>query len=682
MSQKDPKKRLEQLRKEIHYHDHLYHVLDQPEITDFEYDKLFKELLDIEKQHPDWITPDSPSQRVGAMPLSAFEKADHRTPMLSLSNTYDTEEILEFHERVQKFLDTDKAVEYFCEPKFDGLALELIYENGVLTTALTRGDGTTGENVTLNVKTIRSIPLIIKDAPELLEVRGEVFMFKEDFKELNENQQEEGLQTFANPRNAAAGSIRQLDPRITATRPLRFFAYAAGVTSEPIGKTQLEIEKTFAKFGIPTMHHGQVKELLSAKEYSKKIPLVTVCDDPQDVIAYFNKIHEIRSQLPFDIDGVVIKVNSLRLQEELGTVARSPRWATAAKFPPEQAKTLVEDIRVQVGRTGALTPVAILKPVRVGGVTVTNSTLHNASEIERKDVRVGDTVIVQRAGDVIPEITEVIQSERPKNSKPFKMPTHCPSCEEPVTQIEGEVILRCTNPLCPAVFKESLKHFVSRRALNVEKLGDKLIDQFVDHGLIKSYADIFRLKKEELLELPRQGEKSVQNLLDNVDAARKTTLDRLIYGLGIRFVGEQTAKLLAARFQTLENFMSAKEEELLNVDEIGPKVAQSILQALSQKTFKKQLEDLLHSGLIIEKKVKKQSSQKLAGQTFVITGTLPQPRDSVKIMIEENGGVVQNSVSKKTHVLLAGDEAGSKLDKAQELGVKIWSWDDFQKAIH
>ena len=670
MSAKD-QKRLEQLKKELQHHDHLYHVLDQPEISDFDYDKLFKELLELEAKHPEWITPDSPSQRVGSTPLSQFEKADHRTPMLSLSNTYNAEDIFAFHERVLKNLDSDQAVEYLCEPKFDGLALELIYEKGKLVTALTRGDGTTGENVTSNVRTIRSIPLILKNAPDLLEVRGEAFMFKEDFKKLNEDQQENGLQTFANPRNAAAGSIRQLDPKITASRPLKFFAYGLGVTSEPIAKTQYDIEKSLSDFGIPT--------LVPMKK--QKDVLVVVSKTPEEVVAYYNRIHELRSSLPFDIDGVVIKVNSLRLQDELGFVARSPRWATATKYPPEQAQSVVEDIRVQVGRTGALTPVAILKPVRVGGVTVTNSTLHNASEIERKDVRIGDTVIVQRAGDVIPEITEVVQNKRPKDSKPFKMPTKCPSCEEKVTQAEGEVILRCTNRLCPAVFIESLKHFVSRRALNVENLGDKQIEQFVEAGLIKSFADIFKLDKAQLLELPRQGEKSVNNLLDSIELAKKTTLDRLIYGLGIRFVGEQTAKLLAARYQNLEKFIAAKEEDLLAVDEIGPKVAQSIISALSQKSFKKEMDQLLHSGLILEKRVKKSSSEKLAGKTFVITGTLPQPRDAVKALIEENGGVVQNSVSKKTMVLLAGEEAGSKLDKAQDLGVAIWSWDDFQKEI-
>lgn len=670
MSAKD-QKRLEQLKKEIHYHDHLYHVLDQPEIPDFDYDQLFKELLDIEKKHPDWVTPDSPSQRVGATPLSQFEKMDHRTPMLSLSNTYNAEDIFAFHERVLKNLDSDQAVEYLCEPKFDGLALELIYEKGFLTTALTRGDGMTGENVTSTVRTIRSIPLVLKDAPDLLEVRGEAFMFKEDFKKLNEDQQENGLQTFANPRNAAAGSIRQLDSRITASRPLKFFAYGLGVSSEPIAKTQYDIAKTLSKFGIPTLVKG-------TKEHKD---LVIVAKTPEEVVEYYNRVHEVRSKLPFDIDGVVIKVNSLRLQDELGFVARSPRWATATKYPPEQAQSVVEDIRIQVGRTGALTPVAILKPVRVGGVTVTNSTLHNASEIERKNVRVGDTVVVQRAGDVIPEITEVVLSKRPEDSKPFKMPTKCPSCGEKVSQVEGEVILRCTNRLCPAVFIESVKHFVSRRALNVEKLGDKQIEQFVEAGLIKSFADIFKLDKAHLLELPRQGEKSVNNLLESIEAAKKTTLDRLIYGLGIRFVGEQTAKLLAARFGTLEKFMKASEEELLAVDEIGPKVAQSIISALSQKSFQKELDQLLHSGLILEKRVKKSASDKLSGKTFVITGTLPQPRDAVKAMIEENGGVVQNSVSKKTMVLLAGEEAGSKLDKAQELGVAIWSWDDFQKNI-
>ncbi|MFN9066628.1 MAG: NAD-dependent DNA ligase LigA, partial [Bdellovibrionales bacterium] len=541
-------KRYEELKKLIDYHNDLYHQKDRPEISDYEYDQLFKELLEIENKHPELVTLDSPSQRVGGALLAHFTKTPHRMPMLSLTNSYNSQDLFDFDQRIQSFLKSLGPFEYYCEPKFDGLALELIYEKGLLVRAITRGDGTVGEDVTNNIRTIKSIPLRLKThtPPQLLEVRGEVLMFKEDFKNLNESQQESGEQAFANPRNAAAGTVRQLDSKIAASRPLKFFAYGLGAVDGFSETTHSAVEKSLASLGLPV-----------ALELSR------LCPDIKAVTDYYLEIEKKRPHLPFDIDGIVVKINSLRLQDELGLVSRSPRWATAAKFKPEQAKTVIQDIVVQVGRTGALTPVAIMTPVKVGGVTVTNATLHNQDEIDRKDVRIGDTVVIQRAGDVIPEVVEVDISKRPKSSKPFKIPNSCPTCHEPVSKIETEVVSRCTNPLCPSIFKESLKHFVSRRALNMEKVGDRLIETLVDKGLVKNFSDLYRLKREDLLNLERQGEKSVENILNSIEVSKKSTLARLIYGFGLRFVGEQTAKLLAEHFVTLEGFLSADKDTLM-----------------------------------------------------------------------------------------------------------------------
>lgn len=658
--------RLKTLRDLVRQHDYNYFVLDQPQISDYDYDQLFREMLDLEQKYPDLIVPDSPSQRVGGEALPEFERATHRRPMISLANTYSVEEVIEFDQRVKKFLGYDRPITYFCEPKLDGLAIELIYEEGRLTGAITRGDGTVGENVLSNVRTIRSLPLVLHgEVPKLLEVRGEILMFKKDFARLNEIQQEEGELTFANPRNAAAGSVRQLDPRITARRPLKIFGYAPGVVEGLKIQSQEQWLSLLRQWRIPA---------LSA-------PLARVCEGIEQAVAYYDEVLKQRHSLPFDIDGVVIKVNSFALQDQLGTIARSPRWATAAKFAPEQARTLIEDIHVQVGRTGALTPVAVMKPVRVGGVTIVNATLHNQSEIERKDVRVGDTVVVQRAGDVIPEIVEVDLSKRPKNSTKFVMPTHCPRCDSEVTTIEGEVVTRCVNPLCPAIINESLKHFASRRAMNIEKLGDKIIEQMTEHKLINKFSDLYKLTKEDILTLPRQGEKSAQNLIDSIEASRKTTLARFIYALGIRFVGEQTAKLLANHFKTLDHFLEADEKSLLEVEEIGPKVASSILARLQEEHFQKEVKALLKNGVEIKVEKIDRSHQPLKGLNIVITGTLPAPRDEIKDLITKLGGKSSGSVSKNTSYLLAGDEAGSKLDKAQELGVKILDWSGFQELI-
>ncbi len=664
------KKRHEELKKIISRHDYLYYVMDRPEVSDYEYDQLFDELIKLEKTEKGLDLSDSPSQRVGGLPLDAFEKAPHRIPMLSLANSYSPEDIFDFDERVKKFLNTDKDIEYLCEPKFDGLSMELIYENGHFVRALTRGDGAVGEDVTQNIRTIKSIPLklSLKNPPALLEVRGEVLMFKEDFAKLNETQQENGQQTFANPRNASAGSVRQLDSKITAARPLRFYAYALGAVEDIEFKTQQEIEDYFVEVGIPSLRNKEGLEL------------VKLCSGPDQVASYYHNIEKVRPGLPFDIDGIVIKVNSLRLQDDLGMVARSPRWATAAKFKPEQAFTVIEDIAVQVGRTGALTPVAIMKPVKVGGVTVSNATLHNQDEITRKDVRIGDTVVIQRAGDVIPEVVSVVLDKRPAHSKPFEMPTHCPVCKSTVVKMEDEVVTRCVNPLCIAVVKESLKHFVARRAMNLDKIGDRLIETLVDHKLLSRFSDFYRLTKEQILSLERQGDKSAENIINSIENSKSPTLARFIFALGIRFVGEQTAKHLAEHFLTIEKFIKASEEELLVVPEIGPKVAKAIISWTTNKELVKEIHDMQKLGVRISNPVRSQEG-KLSGMSFLITGTLPVKRDDAKDLIEKNGGKILGSVSSKLNYLVVGEDPGSKVEKAQTLGVQIISWEDLQKML-
>lgn len=661
------KSRHDKLVKEIREHDYAYFVLDQPRISDRDYDRLYQELLEIEQNFPELLTANSPSQRVGGTALSKFEKMPHKTPMLSLSNTYNIEEIVEFDKRIKKFLSTTDDIEYFCDLKFDGLAIELIYENGALVSALTRGDGVTGENVVSNIRTIRSIPLVLNgpNAPKSIEVRGEIIMHKEDFRTLNEQQQEAGEIPFANPRNAAAGTVRQLDPKIAATRPLKFYAYGLGESPFFKPKTLLEMYSGLKEFGFPIVQ----KNLFS---------LATGSDE---VVNYYHHIQKMRHQLPFDIDGIVIKINRRSLQDELGFVARSPRWATAAKFEPERAQTTIENIIVQVGRTGALTPVAVMMPVEVGGVTVTHATLHNQDEVDRKDIRIGDTVIIHRAGDVIPEVVSVVLEKRPKKTAPFKIPKNCPICHEPTYQNPGEVVQRCLNPLCAARIKESLKHFVSRRAMNIEAIGDRLIDTLVDQKLLGSFSDIYRLTHDKLIELERQGEKSTKKILENINRSKDTTLARFIYALGMRFVGEQTAKLIAKKVRSVEAFCAVSTEDLLSIDGIGPKVAQAVTDELSKKPFISEIRALLQLGINPKSETGGSVSSLFAGKTFVITGTLPLDRDKVKDIIEAHGGKASGSVSKKTHFVLAGEEAGSKLDKARELGVPIIDWVKFQKMI-
>lgn len=661
------KSRHEQLKKIISEHDYNYYVLDRPTISDFEYDQLFAELLQLEKKDPHLEISDSPSQRIGGKPLDAFQKDSHRIPMVSLSNSYSVEDIFDFDNRLKKFLKDESEIEYFCEPKFDGLAIELVYVDGLLEKALTRGDGTTGEVVTQNVRTIKTIPLklSIQKPPALLEVRGEVFMEKEAFRELNEAQQENGQMTFANPRNAAAGSIRQLNSKITADRPLRFFAYALGAIDGIQFESQLELEAYFEKAGLPVLN-------------LKKIPrLRRACLGADQVAKYYREIEEIRPELPFDIDGVVIKVNSFRLQEDLGMIARSPRWATAAKFKPEQATTIIENISVQVGRTGALTPVAVMTPVKVGGVTVSNATLHNQDEISRKDIRVGDTVIIQRAGDVIPEVVSVVLDKRPAHSQPFVIPNLCPSCGQVATKAEEEVVYRCQNRLCPAILQESLKHFVSRKALNIDKVGDRLIESLVQAGIVNKYSDIYRLTAENLMSLERQGEKSVQNILNSIEKSKNTTFERIIYAFGIRFVGEQTAKSIANHFGTIENFLNCSEADLMNIPDIGEKVAASIIEWKKNPLVVSEIHSLLHLGVSIQQKIL--SSGPLSGKTFLITGTLPVKRDEAQAWIESQGGKILSSVSAKLSYLVVGDDPGSKVQKAEALGVPIISWDEALK---
>lgn len=682
------KAQAEELRLQINRHDYQYFVLDQPQITDYDYDQLVKELAELEKLYPELKSAESPTQRVGGAALEQFQKQNHRRPMLSLQNTYSPEEIFAFDERIRKLISQETPIEYFCEPKFDGLAMELIYEDGQLTGAVTRGDGTTGENVLSNVRTIRSVPLRLETAnpPPLLEVRGEVFMFKEDFLKLNEAQQEDGQMTFANPRNAAAGSIRQLDPRISAARPLRIFCYAPGVVEGAKVTSQKEWFDLLHKLNLPALSLGNLTELEKIKLKDKRlalreIKLACLCQGPEEAVRYYHSIERLRHLLPFDIDGVVIKVNSFSLQTQMGLVAKSPRWATAAKFKPEQAQTLVENIVVQVGRTGALTPVAIMTPVRVGGVTVTHATLHNQEEVTRKDVRVGDTVVIQRAGDVIPEIVSVVPEKRPANSKPFKLPTSCPSCGERAIQLEGEVITRCTNVICPAIVEESLRHFVSKRALNIDKLGDRLIHQLIQAKLIQRFSDIYTLDRKKLSTLERQGDKSISNLLTNIEKSKKTTLARLIYGFGIRFVGETTAQTLAEHFGDIEALMKASEEQLCEIRDIGPRVAESIFNTLSRKEIREEIQRLRELGLEWASAPTVKKSAKLAGKTFVITGTLPIDRDSARDLIVANGGQCVSSVSKKTSYVVIGESPGSKAEKAQSLGVTVIDWAELNNLL-
>jgi DNA ligase (NAD+) len=652
------RKQVAQLVSEIAQHDYQYYTLDAPSISDNEYDGLYRQLVDLEQKFPELITPDSPTQRVGGSIVGAFDSVMHRQAMLSLNNAFGDDELLAFDKRIREGLGLD-AVEYAVEPKFDGLAITLTYENGLFTQGATRGDGYTGENVTHNLRTIRAIPsrILASRPPELLEVRGEVLMLKKDFEQLNITQEKLGAKLFANPRNAAAGSLRQLDPKITATRPLHFFAYGLG---ETVGAPQLN-SHTEAMDYLAQLHFP-VSDLRAVKQGSAGL------------LAYFNEIGKKRASLPFDIDGVVYKVNQFNQQSELGFVSRAPRWAIAHKYPAEEATTIVEDIAVQVGRTGAITPVARLKAVFVGGVTVTNATLHNEDEMKRKDIRIGDTVIVRRAGDVIPEVVAVDMARRPITARLFSMPTSCPECGSHIERPADEAVARCTGGLfCPAQRKQAITHFASRRALDIEGLGEKLADQLVEANLVHHLDDIYKLDVPTLAGLERMAQKSAQNVIEALAKSKHTTLARFIYGLGIRNVGEATAKDLAAHFGSLQALLDAPSGTLLEVNDVGPIVAESILQFLSEPHNRDVIKSMQNLGVHWPETAGKQAaSGVLLGKTLVLTGTLPNlSRDAAQALIEEAGGKVSGSVSKKTDYVVAGAEAGSKLEKAQDLNVTI-----------
>ncbi len=655
----DWKVRAAWLKDTLNRHGHAYYVLDAPTIPDAEYDKLFMELQALEAAHPELVAADSPTQRIGGKPLPQFAQVTHSVPMLSLGNGFSDEDIVAFDRRVREGLQTAGEVEYATDLKFDGLAINLRYEDGILTQAATRGDGATGENVTANIRTVRSIPLRLhgEHLPKVIDVRGEIMMFKADFVRLNARQREAGQKEFANPRNAAAGSLRQLDPRITAQRALRFFAYGIGtLEGAELPPTHAGLLDWYATLGIPVCAERAVVR------------------GAQGLLDFFRNIGGQRTGLPYEIDGVVYKVNRVEEQKKLGYVSRAPRFAIAHKFPAEEALTLVQDIEVQVGRTGAVTPVARLLPVFVGGVTVTNATLHNEDEVRRKDIRIGDTVIVRRAGDVIPEVVSFVPEMRPADAREFVMPSACPVCGSPIVRPEDEAIARCSGGWvkCAAQRKGGLLHFVSRRAMDIEGLGDQLVEQLVDKHVITTAADFYKLGLTALAELDRMAEKSAQNVLNALEKSKTTTLARFIYSLGIRHVGEATAKELARHFANLNALLEASEEGLLEVADVGPVVARSIRTFFSDPLNLELIEQLRAAGVSWAEGVQEHRPKPLQGKTFVLTGTLPTlNRDSAAEMIEAAGGKVAGSVSKKTSYVVAGEEAGSKLLKAQELGVPI-----------
>ncbi|MEQ5755212.1 MULTISPECIES: NAD-dependent DNA ligase LigA [unclassified Providencia] len=656
------KQEIDELKKQLRHHEYQYHVLDAPEIPDVEYDKLMQRLKEIEAQHPELVTSDSPTQRVGAAPLAAFDTVRHEIPMLSLDNVFDEESYLAFDKRVRDRLKNHQELTFCCELKLDGLAVSLLYENGELVQAATRGDGTVGENITANVRTIRAIPLRLRGSniPDRVEIRGEVFMPQKGFEALNEQARKTDGKVFANPRNAAAGSLRQLDPRITAKRPLTFYCYGVGLLEGgSLPDTHYDRLMQFKAWGLPVSDYVQLRV------------------GHQAVLDFYHEIEQVRPDLGFDIDGVVIKVNSIAIQEELGFVSRAPRWATAFKFPAQEQVTLLKDVEFQVGRTGAITPVARLEPVQVAGVVVSNATLHNADEIERLGVHIGDTVIIRRAGDVIPQIVSVVVDKRPTDSREIVFPTHCPVCGSDIERVEGEAVARCTGGLiCGAQRKEALKHFVSRRAMDVDGMGDKIIDQLVEKEYVKTPADLYQLSAGILTGLDRMGPKSAQNLVDALNKSKQTTLARFIYALGIREVGEATAANLAAHYTTLEAVMAADEESLKTVQDIGHVVAKHVVNFFREPHNQAVIEDLLTKASIHWPEVKVVNSAEIdspfAGKTVVLTGSMSVlTRDEAKDKLVALGAKVSGSVSKKTDLVIAGEAAGSKLAKANELGIRV-----------
>ena len=650
------------LRTTLVHHEYQYHVMDAPEVPDAEYDRLMNELRELEAQHPELITPDSPTQRVGAAPLSAFEQVRHEVPMLSLDNAFDEATYLAFDKRVKDRLKTTDDITFCCELKLDGLAVSLLYEEGLLVQAATRGDGTTGENITANVRTIRAIPLRLKgeNIPARVEVRGEVFMPQAGFEKLNEEARRSGNKVFANPRNAAAGSLRQLDPRITAKRPLTFFCYGFGLLEGgEMPASHWQRLQQFKAWGLPVSDR------------------IRLCHSAEEVLEFYHQVEADRPTLGFDIDGVVIKVDSQQLQEQLGFVARAPRWAVAFKFPAQEQMTTVRDVEFQVGRTGAITPVARLEPVQVAGVMVSNATLHNADEIERLGLQIGDRVVIRRAGDVIPQVVGVVESERPQDTRAIVFPEHCPVCGSDVERVEGEAVTRCTGGLiCGAQRKEALKHFVSRRAMDVDGMGEKIIDQLVDKEYVKTPADLFRLSAGVLTGLDRMGPKSAQNVVDALNKAKQTTLARFLYALGIREVGEATAANLAANFGELEKIMDADLDALIAVPDVGTVVASHLRNFMEEESNREVIRQLVEDIGIhwpaVEVIKPEEIDSPFSGKTVVLTGSLTiLSRDDAKARLVALGAKVSGSVSKKTDLVIAGEAAGSKLAKAQELGIEV-----------
>lgn len=666
LTKEQAEKRLKELRDLINYHNYRYYVLDSPEITDAEYDRLFQELLAIEERFPDLVTPDSPSQKVGAPPLEEFPEVIHKVPMLSLANAFDDADLREFDKRVKRESGLSE-IEYETELKMDGLAISIRYESGILVRGATRGDGVRGEDVTPNVKTVRGVPLklLVEDPPPLIEVRGEVIMYKEDFEKLNRERIEKGEPPFANPRNAAAGSIRQLDSRITAERKLHMIAYGIGEFEGVSFKTQYELLQYLNKIGF------------------RISPEVKVHKNIESVIQEVKRLTEIRETFPFGADGVVVKVNDLELQAKLGATSHEPRWAIAFKFPAEEAETVVKDIIFSVGRTGAVTPVAIFEPVEVEGSVVSRASLHNEDIAKALDVRIGDHVIIHKAGSVIPEVVRVVKEKRSGKEIPFKMPEKCPVCGGPLVREEGFAVTRCINVRCPAQVKERIIHYVSRDAMDIESIGEKLVDQMVDKGLVTDYGDLYYLTEEKLLTLERMGKILARKILNNIEESKSRPLANLIYALGIFNVGKRTAELLAAQFKSLENLMKASVTEILEIEGIGPVTAKSIVEFFESDENRKVIDKLIKAGINtkeVQEEVKKEGP--LKGLTFVFTGTLKDfTRSEASKIVEELGGMVSDTVSKKVDYLVVGEDPGSKLEKAKKLGIKIINEEEFKKLI-
>lgn len=667
MGKEEIRKEIEKLREIIHHHDYCYYVLNQPEVSDQEYDALMRKLEELEQQNPEFIAPDSPTQRVAGKPLEAFPSFTHARPLLSLSNAFSDQEMIDFDNRIKRFLGVD-SLNYVLELKIDGLAVNLRYQNGRLVNGATRGDGVTGEDVTSNIRTIRSVPLRLlgKRIPHLLEVQGEVFMRKPDFERLNRVREERGESTFANPRNAAAGSLRQLDARITAERRLDIFVYGAYL-----------VESDYQP-----VSHWQLLQFL--KELGFKVnPHCQLINSIEEAIALHREWEEKRKDLDYEIDGLVVKVNSLEYQTRLGSTSKSPRWAIAFKFNPTLQISKVLDIKVNVGRTGALTPVAILEPVEVGGAVVKRATLHNEDEIRRKDVRIGDWVLVSRAGEVIPEVVRVLFERRTGEEKIFQMPTSCPVCGSPTVREEGEAAWRCINLNCPAQVKERIQHWASRDAMDIEGLGEKLVDQLVDTGLVKTIPDLYRLEKKQLVALERMADKSADNLIRAIQASKERNLDRFIYALGIRYVGQFVARILAENFGSLDRLMNASQEELLAVEGIGPKVAQSIVQFFSNRENRALIRQVLELG-VRPKEMEKKGKEKgpFYGKTFLFTGSLSRfSRSEAEKMVEERGGKAVTSISSRVDFLVVGANPGSKIDKAKQLGIPILQEEEFYRML-